>query len=138
MAKYKAATPEEKERIKKTIANSLASEVHLRSKRELIEEFINSNLPNINDSEEIQDEFEAFWKVKQKEAFEKLCKEENVSQEKVSEIIGDYLFTQRPPLPDTIIELLETKPKIRERKSIVERIPNKILNLIDVFIDGMV
>lgn len=138
LANYKAATTEEKERIKKTITNLLASEVNLRSKRELIEEFINDNLPEINNAEDIPDEFETFWSQKQKEAFEKLCREENIPQEKLTDIIGDYLFTQRTPLPDTIIGLLETKPKLLERRSIVERITNKILNLVDVFIDGMV
>jgi type I restriction enzyme R subunit len=138
LANYKVATPEEQERIKKTIANLLASEVHLRSKRELIEEFINENIPSIDNAEDIPDEFEIFWSIKQKEAFEKLCQEENIPQEKVSEIISDYLFTQRSPLPDTIISLLETKPKLLERKSIVQRITDKILNLVDIFFDGMV
>jgi type I restriction enzyme R subunit len=74
---------------------------------------------------------------KRKEAFENLCREENIPQEKVSEIIGEYLFTERKPLPDTIVNLLEIKPKILERKSIVERITDKILNYVDVFINGI-
>lgn len=31
-------------------------------------------------------------------SFEKLCREENISQEKVSLFIGEYLFTERSPL----------------------------------------
>ena len=138
LANYKGAGKEEKERIKKTIANLLASELELRSKRELIEEFINKNLPVIQNAEDIPNEFEEFWSVKQKEAFEKLCQDEKIPPEKVSEIIENYIFNQRTPLPDTIVKLLETKPKLLERKPIVERITNKILDFVDTFINGMV
>jgi type I restriction enzyme R subunit len=137
LANYNNATPEEKEKINKRISELLAGEVELRSKRELILEFINKNLPEISDEDRITDEFDIFWNKKRKEAFENLCREENISQEKVSQVIGEYLFTERKPLPDTIVSLLETKPKILERKSIIERITNKILNYVDVFINGI-
>jgi type I restriction enzyme, R subunit len=137
LANYNAASQEEKERINKRISELLAGDIKLRSKRELILEFINKNLPDISDSEAIVDEFDIFWNRKQKEAFEQLCCDENIPPEKVTEIIGDYLFTERKPLPDTIINLLETKPKLLERRPIIERITNKILNFVDVFINGI-
>ena len=103
----------------------------------MIEEFFNKNLPVIKDAEDIPSEFEEFWSVKQKQAFEKLCADENNSPEKVSDVIEQYIFNQKIPLPDTIIKMLETKPKILERKPIIERITNKILDFVDVFINGM-
>ena len=137
LANYKGAGKEEKERIKKTIANLLANEIELRSKRELIEEFINENLPVIGNAEDIPSEFEEFWSIKQKEAFEKLCRDEKIPPEKVSEIIEQYIFNQKTPLPDTIVKLLETKPKLLERKPIIERITGKILDFVETFINGM-
>lgn len=137
LAKYNEANKEEKARINKQISDLLAGDIKLRSKRELILEFIEKNLPDITDSELIENEFEVFWKAKQKEAFEQLCRDENIAPEKVTEIIGDYLFTERKPLPDTIVKLLETKPKLIERKTIVERITEKIMNFVDVYINGV-
>ncbi len=137
LAKYNTATPEEKEKINKRISELLAGDVQLRSKRELILEFIDKNLPEVSDEDRITEEFDIFWNNKQKEAFENLCREENIPPEKVNAIIGDYLFTERKPLPDTIINLLEAKPKILERKSIVARITDKILNYVDVFMNGI-
>jgi len=134
---YTNASTTEKEKMRKQIADLLASEVRLRSKRELILEFIDNNLPSISDSDRVMDEFDIFWSTKQREAFAKLCEEENIPAEKLTEIIGDYLFTERKPLPDTIINLLPTKPKLLERKPLVERITNKILNFVDIFISGM-
>ena len=113
----------------------LAINLQLRSRRELILEFIDKNLPVITDAESIAGEFEVFWRQKQKEAFEQLCRDEKIPAEKLNEIINDYLFNERKPLPDRIIGLLETKPKLLERKRIVERITNKILNFVDVFIN---
>lgn len=137
LAKFHEADKEEKERINRQISELLAGDVQLRSKRELILEFIGRNLPDTSDQEAITDEFKGFWNRKQKEAFETLCREENISQEKVSRIIGEYLFTERKPLPGMIVDLLETKPKLLERKSIVQRITDKILNYVDVFINGI-
>ncbi len=137
LANYNSASTEGKARINRQISELLAGDVQLRSKRELILEFIDKNLPETSDQNAIEDEFKGFWNRKQKEALDQLCRDENISQEKVSHIIGEYLFTERKPLPETIVDLLDTKPKILERKTIVERITDKILNYIDVFINGV-
>ena len=65
------------------------------------------------------------------------CEDEKLKMEKLQEIIGNYLFTERTPLPDEIVEMLEVKPKILERKSIVERITGKILDFVETYITGM-
>ena len=39
----------------------LFGDVELRSKRELIEKFMEENLPHIIDVDNIQDEFERYW-----------------------------------------------------------------------------
>src|SRR5258708_234896 len=127
----------EKERIRKQIADLLGSEIKLRSKRELILEFIDSNMPNISDADMIGDEFDEFWTKKQREAFERLCQEEGIKPEDLQQIIADYLFTDQKPMPDVIIKMLERKPKVLERRPIIERITQKILNFVDVFINGI-
>ena len=40
-------------------------------------------------------------------------------------------------MPDAIIRMLARKPKVLERKPIIERITQKILNFVDVFINGI-
>lgn len=127
----------EQQRIRKQIADLLSSEVKLRSKRDLILEFIDRNLPNISDADMIGDEFDEFWTAKQREAFERLCQEEGIKAENLQQIIADYLFTERKPMPDAIIKMLERKPKVLERRPIIERVTQKILNFVDVFINGI-
>lgn len=127
----------EQQRIRKQISDLLSSEVKLRSKRDLILEFIDSNMPNISDADAIGNEFEEFWTTKQREAFLRLCQEEGLKAEDLQQIIADYLFTEQKPMPDVIIGMLERKPKVLERRPIIERITQKVLNFVEVFINGI-
>ena len=137
MAIYYGKGDAEQARIRKQIADLLSSEIKLRSKRDLILEFIDSNMPNISDADMIGDEFDEFWTTKQREAFERLCQEEGIKAEDLQQIIANYLFTEQKPMPDVIIKMLERKPKVLERRPIIERITQKILNFVDVFINGI-
>ncbi|HEY3369655.1 MAG TPA: type I restriction endonuclease subunit R [Prolixibacteraceae bacterium] len=130
-------TDQEKKR--KEIIDLIAGEAHLRSKRELIERFILENLPQIDDSDDIPEAFEQFWGKEQIVAFKKLCAEENLSSDKAEKIIETYLFTEREPLRDEVLDLIEgAKPTVLHRKTIGDRILQKILGFVDTYINGMV
>ncbi len=114
------------------------TEADLRSKRELIERFIKENLPVIEDTDEVTQEFEKFWSEEQQKAFLQLVKEENLSQDKTEKLIENFLFSEREPLRDEILELIEgEKPTILERKKLGDRILNKIIGFVDTFINGI-
>lgn len=137
LAQLHDASPLEKEKKQRQIIDTLAGQAHLRSKRELIEKFINDNLPKIKDSIEIPDQFDAYWDEEKKFAFRKLCDEEGVVPLKLDGIIRDYLFSGKQPLKDDIIKSLSAKPSILERKSIGERVLNKMMDFVDTFINGV-
>jgi type I restriction enzyme, R subunit len=120
------------------IFNLLSTEKTLRSKRELIEKFIQENLPEITDTDEIVPAFEKFWSEEQQKAFVKLVEEENLSAERTEKLIEDYLFAEREPLRDEILNLIEgEKPSLLQRKTLGERILKKIINFVETFINGM-
>ena len=126
------------EKRRKEIIDLIAGEAHLRSKRELIEKFIQENLPMIPDADDIPDAFEKFWNEEQVAAFKQLCDDENLSSEKVEKTIENYLFAEREPLRDEVLDLIKgTKPSILDRKKIGDRILNKILRFVETFINGM-
>ena len=91
------------------------TEAHLRSKRELIEKFIQANLPAIEDTDDIPQEFEKFWNEEQQRAFNQLVKDEKLSVGKTQSLIEDYLYAEREPLRDEILELLEGEWIIRTK-----------------------
>ena len=72
LAKRKDSTKEEQQNQQKAIIDLLAGDAQMRSKRELIERFIQENLPEIDDSDNIPDEFENFWSKEKILAIEKL------------------------------------------------------------------
>ncbi len=138
LIKLKANTKKDAAQTEKEIFNLLSSEVHLRSKRELIEKFIKENLPLLEDTDDIPEAFEKFWNEEQQKAFNDLVEEEKLSPQKTQSLIESYLYAEREPLRDEILELREgEKPSVLERKRIGERILGKIMGFVDKFINGM-
>ena len=127
----------EKKRQEKNIIDLLTGDTQLRSKRTLIEKFIQKNLPNIKDTNTIPEEFKTFWNIEQKAAFERLCKEEQLNPTSLLKLIEDYQYTGRAPINDDIINILNFKPKIRQRKSIRQRVKAKILDFVALFMNGV-
>jgi type I restriction enzyme R subunit len=138
LIKLKSKVKKDFEQTEKEIFNLLNTEAHLRSKRELIEKFIQDNLPVIEDSDDIPQEFEKFWNAEQQKAFNQLVNDENLSPERTQSLIEDYLYAEREPLRDEILELLEgEQPTLLERKKTGDRILKKILNFVETFINGI-
>ncbi len=137
LAKLKDAKPEEQEKQKKAIVELVASDTQLRSKRELIEKFISQNLPLVEDSENIPDEFEAFWDEERQLALLRLSEEESLDAEKLHEVIGNFLFTDKKPLRDEIIGMMNKRPSLKDRGPIAERVTSRILGFVETFINGI-
>lgn len=137
LAKLKDSTPEEQEKQKKSIIEIIAGDTQLRSKRELIEKFIHENLPNIDDSDDIPDQFYNFWNEERQLAIENLSKEENLDSDKIQKLIGDYLFTEKIPLRDDIIGAMNKRPSLKDRGATAERILAKMLAFVETFISGI-
>ncbi len=138
LIKLKSQTQKDTTQAEKEIFNLLSSESTLRSKRELIEKFILENLPVINDADEINDEFEKFWKFEKQKAFLNLITEENLSPSKTEKLIENYLFAEREPLRDEVLALIEgEKPSILQRKTLGDKVLKRIMDFIDTFINGI-
>ncbi len=138
LIKLKASVQKDVTKTEKEIFNLLNSDAQLRSKRELIEKFIQENLPVLEDTDDIPEAFDKFWSEEQQKAFRELVKEENLSAERTEKIIEDYLFAEREPLRDEVLELIEgDKPTVLERKKVGDRILSKILGFVETFINGM-
>jgi len=137
LAGLKDSKKDDQEKKKKEVLDLLAGEAHLRSKRELIEKFILENLPEIEDTDTIPQEFDKFWSTEQQKAFNDLVKEEKLSSTKTQKLIEDYLFAEREPLRDEVLNLIEgDKPSVLKRKKIGDTILKKVLNFVETFVNG--
>lgn len=138
LAALKDTTKADKERKQKEIVDLLTGEANLRSKRELIEKFILENLPIIEDTDTIPEEFDKYWNEEQQKAFNQLVQEENLSADKTHKLIESYLFAERVPLRDEVLDLIEgEKPSVLVRKKLGDKILNKIVGFVETFINGV-
>ena len=138
LIKLKSKKQKDTSKVEQEIFNLLNTETTLRSKRELIEKFIHENLPVLDNSDEIAPAFDKYWSDEQQKAFSILVAEENLSADKTEKLIEDYLFAERPPLRDEVLELIDgEKPGLLQRKKLGDRILKRIMDFVDTFINGM-
>ncbi|UII26315.1 type I restriction endonuclease subunit R [Fulvivirga maritima] len=138
LVKLKTAKANEAAKQKKQIMDMLNNEVELRSKRELIEKFIEEHLPKIPHADMISDEFEKYWEEQKVLALQKLCEEENLDQEQFKSLIDAYIFSHQEPLRDEVFKCLDNRPSVLQARSIGERIISKMKQFVEVFVEGMV
>jgi len=138
LIKLKSEKQKDTSKVEQEIFNLLGTETTLRSKRELIEKFIQENLAIIDDAEEIIPAFEQYWSEEQQKAFSRLITEENLSEEKTEKLIENYLFAEREPMRDEVLALIEgEKPGVLQRKRLGDRIIKRIMDFVETFIKGM-
>ncbi len=129
---YREAATENHESIKKQIINTINGQENLRSKRELIEKFIDTQLMNI-DSDSIDEEFDAFIDKEKASELVNLCKEENLKEAALRNVVETYIYNLKEPLLDDIRDTLIVKPKLLESKNIILRVKEKVLSYVDKF-----
>lgn len=134
----KETSVEDQAKKKKEIVDIIAGEAGLRSKRELIEKFIEKNLPKIDQPDIIPQQFEKFWQEEQIKALDNLIQEENLDKNKTQSLIDTYLFAEREPLSDDALALIQgEQPSVLKRKQVADRIINKIVDFVDTFVSGL-
>ena len=116
----------------------LGGDIALRSKRELIEKFIQENLPLIDNADNIQDEFENYWQEQKILALDKICKEEQLDKEQLKALIDAYIFSGQAPLRDDVLKCLGDRPSILKAREIGDRIILKMKEYVQVFVNGMI
>ncbi|SDG82310.1 type I restriction endonuclease subunit R [Psychroflexus sediminis] len=138
LAEIKDTNESEKQKKKKEVVDLIAGEANLRSKRLLIEKFIEENLPLVIETETIPQEFEKFWSAEQQKAFDQLVEKENLDRDKTKRLIENYLFAEREPLRDELLALINGKqPSVLKRKEIGDRLNKKVVNFVETFINGV-
>ena len=125
--------------VKNLINDLLDSEIQLRSKRDLIDEFIAGQFNNLDPDADVSEAFDSYWSEKKKLAQRVISEEEHLNPAGLEEVLGIYLFTQKIPMSDDIIKIIEDeyKPKLKERRSVAARIIDKLKSFVETFLDGV-
>lgn len=119
------------------ILDMVASEAQLRSKRELIEKFIQQNMAKLAPGDDVTEVFKAYWDQEKEVAFAAFCANEGLDRELFDKLVDQFNFNGQPPLRDDVVATLIERPKILERRKIVDRIIEKMRSLIRTFDDDL-
>ncbi len=133
----KSVKPAEQENQRRVISRYLETETQLRSKKELIERFIAEHFPVIPQECDVGAAFEKYWTEEKRKAIQLLSEDEDLDTEGLQKVIGDYLYTEKSPLRDDVIAIMHTRPRLKQRRTITERIIEKIKAFVETFIDGV-
>ena len=95
------------------------------------------NLPKLQPNDNVIQAFESYWVDRKQQAFSALCSDENLVPPALEKLLSHYAFANRLPRDQEIVDALNFKPKILERKPVVQRVAEKIKSFIDTFIEGM-
>lgn len=129
--------PDEYRRQVQAIISTLESEPELRSKKELIQRFIEEHVPAIPPDGDVNRTFEEYLSEQRKQALQTLCDEEGLNREGLDRVIGNYLFTNKTPLRDDVIKTMNKQPRLKERRQVGERVIGRITSYVETYVDGM-
>ncbi|MER9689679.1 type I restriction endonuclease subunit R [Mesorhizobium sp. M0139] len=115
------------------ILDMVRSEPSLRSKRELIEKFIKHNMWHSGEGDDVHIAFRRYWEDEREKALSALCVSEGIGRAHLNHLLELYNFTGQTPQREDVVGALTVKPRILERRKIVDRIIDKMMSVIRVF-----
>ena len=125
------------EKQKKQVLDTLSQEAQLRSKRELIERFIDENMPALRPEDDVTEAFAGYWSAEKDASLDALSQQERIDRAAIERLLSDYQFSGKEPLREEVFAALENKPKLVDRKTVFERIVGKLMEIVRVFEDDM-
>lgn len=136
IARMVGADNEKQIELKKMVSDTLTNNAELRSKRELIERFIEGSLPSIGNASDVEGEWAEFVSEEQVKAFRAMCKEEGLDAEKTQSLLDHYVSTGRLPRKHDLGEVLVAQPSVLKRESILKHVIIRLKDFIATFIEG--
>ncbi len=81
--------------------------------------------------------FEDYCDKEKESALSVLSEEEELGPQGLRKVVDNFVYTQKAPLRDEVLEIRKARPRLAERRTIAERIIERIREFVDVFIDGV-
>lgn len=120
------------EKDKEFILDTIRKTHDLRSKIDLIEEFIDKNVPKIDDKDKIESHFESFMDKEKKRAVDDLINEEKLDEDVTKDIIAEYEFSGKMR-NDLIKDSFTESLGLKKRRSKIRNIKQEIMMLVSKF-----
>jgi type I restriction enzyme R subunit len=128
---------EKRKKYEAQVHDLLGSDVSLHDKQELIQKFIEENMPKMINGQSVQQAFAQFWDAEKEQAYQHLCTQENLKPEVMKHILDNYEFTRRLPRKEELKDLPNYKVKLFERDHVFNGLLVKTRQFIEKFYIGL-
>jgi len=129
--------PEKKQQYQAQVQDIITTNHNLYDKQELIQKFLDENIPRMANGQSVQEAFSAFWDMEKEKALDELCQQEALKPEVMKAVLGQYQYTNRLPSREDVKDLPINRPKISERKTLMNTLVLKTRNFIEKFYQGL-
>ncbi|WP_019277963.1 type I restriction endonuclease subunit R [Vibrio coralliilyticus] len=134
MTMFEESCDEAKEKKRQVIANLLATEPTLHSKRSLIEDFIEKSMQGLVQGAE----FDEYIEEQKQRELSQIAEEEKLDTDKFSEMVTNIEngLSVDSLKSDDIAQLTTEKMTFRTRRTILPRIAERLKGFVETFIEG--
>ncbi|AZN64721.1 deoxyribonuclease HsdR [Acinetobacter johnsonii] len=132
-----AETDEQRKKYEAQVHDMIGSDISLHNKQDLIQKFIEENMPKMINGQSVQVAFAQFWDAEKEQAYQHFCEQENLKPEVLKQVLDNYEFNQRLPRKEEMKELPNFKVKLFERDNVLTNLMVKTRQLIEKFYVGL-
>ncbi|WP_277559580.1 type I restriction endonuclease subunit R [Acinetobacter beijerinckii] len=132
-----AETDEQRKKYEAQVHDLIGSDISLHDKQDLIQKFIEENMPKMINGQSVQVAFAQFWDAEKEQAYQHFCEQENLKPVVMKQVLDNYEFNKRLPRKEEMKELPNYKIKLFERDSVLSNLLVKTRQLIEKFYVGL-
>ena len=132
-----AETDEQRKKYEAQVHDLIGSDISLHDKQDLIQKFIEENMPKMINGQSVQEAFAQFWDVEKEQAYQHFCEQEKLKPEVMKQVLDNYEFNKRLPRKEEMKDLPNYKVKLFERDSILNNLMVKTRQFIERFYIGL-
>lgn len=89
----------------------------------------------IGKGDDVEAAFRTYWETEREDALTALCASEGIARVQLDHLIELYNFTGQTPQREDVVGALTVKPKILERRKIIDRVIDRMTTIIKTFED---
>lgn len=131
-----AESDEQRKKYEAQVHDLIGSDISLHDKQDLIQKFIEENMPKMINGQNVQVAFAQFWDAEKEQAYQHFCEQENLKPEVMKQVLDNYEFNKRLPRKEEMKELPNYKVKLFERDNVLSSLLIKTRQLIERFYVG--
>lgn len=117
------------------IFDTLSSEPQFRAKKEVIQDFVDRELPNLAANADVPAAFSGYWARRRAGAFSDLVEDEQLHEDGLERILQRLKHYGKRPTADEIAAIMKTQPGILTKKPTAERVMARVDDILDTFDD---